>query len=143
MSSIECRTILKYRLMIPLFPVDERVGISVKKETHMNFLADPLEGRYTLRPTDVLVYGWIEGRHACVDLIGVSPLVGLTTGEFTVGQASLKAGSSKVAKHERACSDNQHTFIPFAFETFGFLTPEAVDILKRVQRVMHNNVVSP
>jgi hypothetical protein len=78
-----------------------------------------------------------------VDLTGVSPLVGLTTGGFTVGQAALKAASSKVVKHEKACSDNQHAFIPFAFDTFGFLTPEPVDILKRVQKVMHSNMASP
>jgi hypothetical protein len=93
--------------------------------------------------TDVLVYGWVGGKYACVDLTGVSPLVGLTTADFTVGQVALKAASSKVAKHERACSENQHVFIPFAFDTFGFLAPEAVNVLKRVQRVMHSNVVSP
>ncbi|KAK2402907.1 hypothetical protein QL285_052393 [Trifolium repens] len=185
MSPVEYRTILKYCLMVPLFPVDEvcpvcrkacldkfgehavhcrelpgfkyrhdlvrdvlfdvfkRAGVSVKKEAPVNFLTDPLEGRSTLRPADVLVYGWVGGKHACVDLTGVSPLVGLTTGDFTVGQAALKAASSKVAKHERACSENQHVFIPFAFDTFGFLAPEAVNVLKRVQRVMHSNVVSP
>jgi hypothetical protein len=68
--------------------------------------------------------------------------VGLTTGDFTVIQAFLKAASSKVTKHERACSKNQHVFIPFAFDTFDFLEPEAVDILKRVQRVIHSNVMS-
>jgi hypothetical protein len=31
----------------------------------------------------------------------------------------------------------------FAFDTFGFFTPEAVDIFKRVQRVMHSNLMSP
>ena len=60
-----------------------------------------------------------------------------------MGQATLKAASGKVAKHEKACTDNQHTFIPFAFDTFGFLAPEAVELLKRVQRVMHSNVMSP
>ncbi|KAM0014804.1 putative exostosin [Helianthus debilis subsp. tardiflorus] len=101
MSSVEFRTILKYRLMIPLFPVDEVcpvchkacldsfgehavhcrelpgfkyrhdlvrdvlfdifgcVGISAKKETPVNFLTDPLEGRSTLRPADILVFGWV------------------------------------------------------------------------------------
>jgi hypothetical protein len=79
-----------------------------------------------------------------VDLTEVSvPLVSLTTGGFTVGQTAIKVASSKVVKHERACSENQHAFISFAFDTFGFLTLEAVDILKRVQRVMHNNMVSP
>jgi len=48
-----------------------------------------------------------------------------------------------VAKHEKACSDNQHAFIPFAFDTFDFLASEAVDLLHRVQKVMHSNVMSP
>jgi hypothetical protein len=78
-----------------------------------------------------------------VDLTGVSPLVGLRTGDFIAGQAALKAASNKVVKHEKACSDNQHAFIPFAFDTFGFLAPDAVDLLQRVQKIMHNNVVSP
>jgi len=48
-----------------------------------------------------------------------------------------------VATHEKACSDNQHAFIPFAFDTFDFLAPEVVDLLHRVQKVMHSNVMSP
>jgi hypothetical protein len=75
-------------------------------------------------------------------LTEVFPLMGLTTGDFTAGQATLKAASSKVAKYERACSNNQHAFIPFAFDTFGFLAPDAMNILKRLQRVMHSIVVS-
>ncbi|MCI46988.1 auxilin-like protein, partial [Trifolium medium] len=43
----------------------------------MNFLTDPQEGRSRLRPADILVYGWTREKHACVDLTGVSPLVGL------------------------------------------------------------------
>lgn len=39
--------------------------------------------------------------------------------------------------------ENQHTFIPFAFDTFGFLAPEAVELLNRVQRVMYCNVMTP
>jgi len=185
MSPVEYHTILRYRLMIPLFPIDEvclvcrkacldtfgehvvhckelpglkyihdfvrdvlfdifkRAGVSVKKEAPVNFLTDPLERRSTLRPADVMVYGWVGGKHACVDLTGVSLLVGLGVMPFTVGQAALKAASSKVAKHEKACSDNQHVFIPFAFDTFSFLASEAVGLLHRVQKVMHSNVMSP
>ncbi|KAL4585505.1 hypothetical protein LXL04_010126 [Taraxacum kok-saghyz] len=58
-------------------------------------------------------------------------------------QAALKAVSCKVTKHEKACIENQHVFILFAFDTFGFLATEAVDLLKRVQRVMHSNVMTP
>ncbi|MCI53571.1 auxilin-like protein, partial [Trifolium medium] len=49
----------------------------------MNFLTDPQEGRSTLRTADILVFGWEGGKHACLDLTGVSPLVGLGVGEFT------------------------------------------------------------
>ncbi|PWA80994.1 hypothetical protein CTI12_AA190310 [Artemisia annua] len=184
MSPVEYRTILKYRLMIPLFPVDEicpvcrkacldsfgehavhckelpgfkyrhdfvrdvlfdvcrRAGISAKKEAPVNFLTDPLDGRSTLRPADILIFGWVGGKHACVDLTGVSPLVGLSSRGFTAGHAALKAASCKVTKHEKACIENQHVFIPFAFDTFGFLAPEAVELLNRVQRVMNNNVMT-
>nr|GEY72342.1 auxilin-like protein [Tanacetum cinerariifolium] len=121
MSPVEYRTILKYRLMIPLFPVDarcpvcrkacldsfeehavhckelsrfkyrhamvrdvlfdirRRAGISTKKEAPVNFLTDPSDGRSTLRHADVLVFGWVGGKHACVDLTVFSPLVGLHT----------------------------------------------------------------
>jgi hypothetical protein len=38
---------------------------------------------------------------------------------------------------------NQHAFIPFVFDTFGFLALDAVNIVKRVQRDVHSNVVYP
>ncbi|GJT11771.1 hypothetical protein Tco_0858813 [Tanacetum coccineum] len=185
MSPVEYYTILKYRLMIPLFFVDaicpvcrkacldsfgehavhckelpgfkyrhdmvrdvlfdicRRAGISTKKEALVNFLTDPSDGRSTLRPADVLVFGWVGGKHACVDLTRVYPLVGLSIRGFTMGQAALKAASCKVTKHKKACIENQHVFIPIAFDTFGFLAPEAVELLIRVQRVMHSNVMTP
>ncbi|GJX09420.1 hypothetical protein Tco_0199279 [Tanacetum coccineum] len=121
MSTVEYCTILKYRLIIQLFPVDEiclvcrkacldsfgehavhykellgfkyrhdmvrdvifdvcrRARISAKKEAHVNFLTDPLDGRSTLRSAGVLIFGWVGGKHACVDLTEVSPLLGLSS----------------------------------------------------------------
>jgi len=78
-----------------------------------------------------------------VDLTVISPLVGLGVVSFTVGQAALKVVSSKVVKHEKACFDNQHAFMSFVFDTFGFIASEDVDLLHIVQRVMHDNVMSP
>jgi len=57
----------------------------------VNFLTDPLDRRSTLRPADVIVYGWVGGKHACVDLTGVSSLVGLGVRPFTVGHTSHKS----------------------------------------------------
>ncbi|GJY53240.1 hypothetical protein Tco_0444904 [Tanacetum coccineum] len=122
MSALEYRTILKYRLMIPLhdlvrdvlYDILKRAGISSKKEAPVNFLTDLLEWRSTLRPADILVFGWAGGKHACVDLTGVSPLVGLRDNGFVAGQAALKAESSKVAKHEKLFSESTR-FYPFCF----------------------------
>ncbi|GKA06504.1 hypothetical protein Tco_0685728 [Tanacetum coccineum] len=141
-------TILKLNLLHDLvrdvlYDVLKRAGISSRKEAPVNFLTDPLEGRSTLRPADILVFGWAGGKHACVDLTGVSSLVGLRDNGFVAGQAALKAESSKVAKHEKACLENQHVFIPFAFDTFGFLAPKAEEFLNRVQRVMQNMAPLP
>jgi hypothetical protein len=56
--------------------------------------------------------------------------------------SNLKAASSKMTKYEKACSDNQHVFIPFAFNTFSFLASNVVNLLKIVQKVMHSNILS-
>jgi hypothetical protein len=61
----------------------------------------------------------------------------------TVGQTIIKDVSSKVAKHEKACSNNQHALISFAFDTSGFLALEVIDLLHMVPRVMHINVMTP
>ncbi|MFS7928374.1 hypothetical protein Hanom_Chr04g00320011 [Helianthus anomalus] len=83
------------------------------------------------------------GKHACVDLTGVSPLAGFRENTFVAGQAVLKAESKKVEKHAKACEDNPHAFVPLAFDTFGSLAPEAVRFLVRVQRVVHSNFSTP
>lgn len=75
-------------------------------------------------------------KEACVNLTEVSPLVGLRTEGFIIGQTTLKFVLSKVVKHEKTCSDT------FVFGTFGFQAPQTVYLLQKVQRLMHNNVMS-
>ncbi|PNX84466.1 auxilin-like protein [Trifolium pratense] len=58
-----------------IFYVFKRDRVSMKKEAFVNFLTDPLERRSTQRSSDVLVYGWVGGKHACVNLTGVFPLM--------------------------------------------------------------------
>lgn len=50
---------------------------------------------------------------------------------FTAGHAALKVATCKVTKHENACIENQHMFIPFAFDNFGFLTSETVKLFQQ------------
>jgi hypothetical protein len=125
MSPIEYRNILKYLMMIPLFSsfkykhdlvrcpfyVFKCAWISVKKETSVNFLTDPLDGKTTLRSVGVLMYGWVGGRHTCVRLTEVLPLMRLRTWSFTVGQATVKTASTKWHNmRERVLAITMRTF---------------------------------
>nr|GEW92434.1 auxilin-like protein [Tanacetum cinerariifolium] len=76
-----------------LFDICRRVRISAKKEAPVNFLTSPSDERSTLKPTDVLVFGLVEGKHVCLDLTEVSPLVGMSSRRFTVGHAASEAAS--------------------------------------------------
>jgi len=73
----------------------------------VNFLTDPLYGRSTHRQMDVMLYRWVCGKHTPMNYAGVSPFVGVGVETFTVGQTVLNVTSSKVAKHDKACFDNQ------------------------------------
>jgi hypothetical protein len=67
-----------------------------------------------------MVYMWVDrGKHACVDLTGVSSLVELRIEAFNVEQTTFKTALSKVGKHEKTCYDNQHVVILFVFDTLS------------------------
>jgi hypothetical protein len=145
--SVYCRELpnFKYRhefVRDALFIFFWRARISVEKKAHVSFLTNPQEGRSSVRPANIMVNGWGGGKHACVNLTRISPLIGLRTETFTMWQTTLKVASSKVAKHEKTCYNSQHAFIPFAFDIFGFLTPEVVSLLQRVQKMINSNVMS-
>ncbi|KAJ0904204.1 hypothetical protein HanPSC8_Chr07g0279291 [Helianthus annuus] len=109
---VHCKELLgfKYRrdwVRDVFWDILRRAGFSAKKEAPVNFLMDPMDERSTLRPVDLLVFGWVRGKHACVDLMGVSPLVGLREKRLVAGQAATKAESKKVDKQAKACAENQ------------------------------------
>ncbi|AES68805.1 transmembrane protein, putative [Medicago truncatula] len=66
-----------------------------------------------------------------------SSFVELVVGVFTVGQRALKIASSKVSKHEKACSNHQYVFILFVFDTFGFLAPEFLTFYIKFKESYH------
>ncbi|KAM0001924.1 putative exostosin [Helianthus debilis subsp. tardiflorus] len=161
MSAVEYRVILKYRLMIPMYPEDEtcpicrkalklvwinsrkevygfkyqhdwvrdvlwdilrRVVISAKKEAHVwkgDLLCDQricsslaeLGGNMLVWTSRGFPVGWFKGNR------------------FVVGQEARKAESKKVDKYVKACVENQHVFVHFAFDIFGSLAPEVIHFL--------------
>ncbi|GJS54469.1 hypothetical protein Tco_0627831 [Tanacetum coccineum] len=153
MSPVEYRTILKYRLMIPLFPVDAICPVCRKvcldsfgeHAVHCKELSGFKYRHDMVRDVlfDICKRVGISARKEPPVNFLTHPSDGRSTLRPADVLAALKAASCKVIKHEKTCFENQHVFIPFAFDTFGFLAPEAVKLLNRVQRVMNSNVMTP
>jgi hypothetical protein len=54
------------------------VLFDVFKHMYVNFMTNPLEGRSILRLADVLVYGWVGGKHAYMcGLDWIFPTIGI------------------------------------------------------------------
>lgn len=87
--------------------------------------------RSILRPTDILVFEWIRGKHACVNHKGFFSCVFEEWG-FHYGAVYLKVVSCKMAKYKKAHMKNQQMLIPFVFDTFGLLVLYVVEFPNRV-----------
>nr|GEY30098.1 putative reverse transcriptase domain-containing protein [Tanacetum cinerariifolium] len=75
--------------------------ISAKKEALVNFLTDPSNGRSTLRPTNVLVFGLVGGKHACVDLTGFILFAGWPVAESRGGRTGKRVGRGERGRGPR------------------------------------------
>jgi len=53
-----------------LFDIFRHARSSMKKKTPLNLLSNVVDGRSTLMATNVLVYRWVGGKYAYVDLTG-------------------------------------------------------------------------
>ncbi|GJX08356.1 hypothetical protein Tco_0196288 [Tanacetum coccineum] len=57
-----------------LVDICSKVGIMVRKEAPMGFLSD--DGK-DLRPSDLLLFNWLQGKDACLDVTCISPFAGM------------------------------------------------------------------
>ncbi|KAL6517193.1 hypothetical protein OROHE_017899 [Orobanche hederae] len=121
-----------------LFDICSKVGVSVRKEAPMGFLSD--DGR-DLRPADLLLYNWSQGKDACLDVTGVSPFAGAGLVSWVHGAALQTAVQKKRRKYSSICAEHGYSFIPFAFSTFGEFEEEALSTISRLKRlvVCHSN----
>lgn len=71
-------------------------GVAARKEVPMAFLSDT---NAPLRPPDLLVFNWENGRDVCFDVTGVSPCTGGGIRRFTPGNALSAATTRKCNKY--------------------------------------------
>ena len=106
-----------------------KVGISVRKKASMGFY--PETGK-NLRPTGILLFNWLHGKDACVDVTGGSPFVGAGVSSWGSGISLANAEERKRKKYTSKCKENGYKFISIAFSTFGELGKDALDMLSRI-----------
>ncbi|GKD93632.1 hypothetical protein Tco_1373469 [Tanacetum coccineum] len=94
-----------------------------------------------LRPADLLLFNWLQGKDACLDVACISPFAGMGATSCAPGVALHNVVEKKKKKYESVCEENGYKFIPFAFSTFGEFDTDALDTLSRIKSISisHSN----
>ncbi|KAL5717786.1 hypothetical protein ACHQM5_010751 [Ranunculus cassubicifolius] len=108
-------------------------GISSKKEAGIG-LVDGKGGE--LRPADVLLYNWEDGRSTCIDVTVTAPFCSIGTDNFVAGEACTVASQKKKKKYVTACEGLGYNFVSFAVSTIGDMDSEATQLLTRIHRFL-------
>ncbi|GJX26090.1 hypothetical protein Tco_0232386 [Tanacetum coccineum] len=121
-----------------LVDICSKVRIMVRKEAQMGFLSE--DGK-DLRPADLLLFYWLQGKDACLDVTDISPFAGMGATSWAPGVALHNVVEKKKRKYASICEDNGYKFILFAFSTFGKFDMEALDTLSHIKSISisHSN----
>nr|GEY44161.1 tRNA-dihydrouridine(16/17) synthase [NAD(P)(+)]-like [Tanacetum cinerariifolium] len=84
-----------------------------------------------LRPADLLLFNWLQGKDACLDVTCISPFAGIGATSWAHEVALNNVVEKKKRKYVSICEENGYKFIPFAFSTFREFDTEALDRLSR------------
>ena len=82
---------------------------------------DLISGHGGIRPADVFIPQWTDGKGTCLDITIINPLQDATVvqcvmeGDHVVKQAY----NAKVRKFEALCTSEGLAFFPLAVDTFG------------------------
>eukprot|EP00884_Botryococcus_braunii_P013095 jgi/Botrbrau1/21787/Bobra.0190s0014.1 len=96
------------------------------------------------RRTDLRLHAWEEGRDLYIDIVGSSPLTVANLLHFVPGGAAARAAQDKQTRYAVLLSRQQPpvAFQAFAFETFGGLHADALDLLQRLQGLLNQAIIA-
>nr|GEV55898.1 beta-myrcene synthase [Tanacetum cinerariifolium] len=95
-----------------LVDICSEVGIMVRKETPMGFLSD--DGN-DLRPVDFLLFNWLQGKDACLDVTCISPFAGIGATSWAQGVTLNNVVEKIKRKYASIYEENGYKFKPFCF----------------------------
>lgn len=111
-------------------------GVVARKEASLGFLTNSFK---SVKPADVLVYNWIDGKDVCFDVAGVSPFTSARTRSFTPGHAISAAVLRKLHKYQESCARHGYGFQVLAFTSLGELSEDTITFLKRFRNCFVRN----
>ncbi|XP_026452060.1 uncharacterized protein LOC113352462 [Papaver somniferum] len=113
-----------------------KAGVAARKEASLGLTSD----RSTpLKPADLMIYNWENGRVICFDVTGVSPFSKGGNRTFTLGHAISVVITRKRNKYADMCSSHGYGFGVLAFTTLGELSDDITVLLKRLKNCMANH----
>lgn len=110
-----------------------KAGVAARKEAALGFLSD---SGSALRPADILIYNWENGRDVCFDVTVVSPFKGGGVRTFTPGHAISSVVTRKRNKYLDKCTAHGYGFGILALSTMGELGEDSVVFLKRLKHCL-------
>nr|GEY90796.1 hypothetical protein [Tanacetum cinerariifolium] len=115
-----------------LVDICSKVGIMVRNEASMGFF---LEDAKDLRPADLSLFNWLQGKDACLDVACISPFAGTGATSCAPRVALHNAVEKKKRMYGFVCEENRYKFIPFSFSTFGEFDTDALDTLSPIKSI--------
>ena len=96
------------------------------------------------RRADLRLHAWEEGRDLYLDIVGSSPLTVANLQHFRPGGAAVRAAEDKQARYAALLARQQPpvAFQAFSFETFGGLHEDALVLLKRLQGLLNQAILT-
>lgn len=110
-----------------------RARVPAKKEASLGVLYN---FNKDLKPADILVYNWIDGKDVCFDVTCVSPFTTARTRNFTPGHAISATITRKCHKYLDKCAALGYGFGVLAFSTLGELSEYKITFLRRLRNCL-------
>ena len=120
---------IRHNLVWVLVDISCKAGVLVRKKEPMGFSS--VAGK-DLRSADLLLFDWLHGKDACVNVTGGSPFAGMRVSSCAPGASLANDTERKRKKYTAKCEENGYKFIPFDFSTFGELGEDALNLLARI-----------
>ncbi|GKE86221.1 hypothetical protein Tco_1559963 [Tanacetum coccineum] len=144
-------SVLCYRLSVPMFSKGSLCpscnahrmdqwgahAVDCSSEVGVKFRHNLEDGK-DLRPADLLLFNWLQGKDACLDVTCISPFAGMGASSWAPGVALHTAVEEEKEEYEAKCATIRYGFLSFSFSSLGELEKDTVTLLKRIRKFFMN-----